>query len=49
MINVTPPDLRELYHIYDNRAGTDTEVKKSIEDTLNLLYELGRAPTDLGI
>ena len=49
MINVTPPDLRKLYNIYDNRAGTDGEVKKTIEETLNLLYSLGRAPTDLGI
>jgi biotin synthase len=49
MINVTPPELRGLYKIYNNRAGVTSDVKEEIQETLNLLYSLGRAPTDLGI
>ncbi len=49
MINVTPPELRKLYNIYDNRAGVDGKVKDTISEILDLLYSLGRAPTDLGI
>ncbi|MFQ5951950.1 MAG: radical SAM protein [Candidatus Omnitrophota bacterium] len=49
MINVTPPHLRKLYNIYDSRVGTDSEAKDIIGETLDLLYSLGRAPTDLGI
>jgi len=47
MINVTPMKYRKLYSIYPNRATLKTE--KSIADASNLLYSLGRAPTDLGI
>lgn len=49
MINVTPTELKKLYSIYDNRQGTmDSDIKGQIEKTLELLYSLGRAPTDLG-
>ena len=49
MINVTPLDFKKLYSIYDNRQGTsDGDVRTEIERTLELLYSLGRAPTDLG-
>ncbi len=49
MINITPPKYRKLYSLYPNRAGNDETVKNNIENTLKLLYSLGRAPTDLGL
>ncbi len=49
MINVTPAGYRELYKIYDDKAGNDMTVERNINDTIELLYALGRAPTDLGI
>ncbi|MDI6825842.1 MAG: [FeFe] hydrogenase H-cluster radical SAM maturase HydE [Candidatus Aenigmarchaeota archaeon] len=49
MINVTPTKYKNLYSIYPNKAGNEREIEDDIEKTLNLLYSLGRAPTDLGI
>jgi biotin synthase len=49
MINVTPKEYKNLYCIYDNRIDNNKEIKESISETLDLLYSLGRAPTDLGI
>ncbi len=49
MINITPVRYRNLYLIYPNKAGNNKEVKVNIENTLELLYSLGRAPTDLGV
>lgn len=49
MLNVTPQKYRQLYTIYDNRAGLQEEVAQNIQTTVKLLYELGRAPTDIGI
>lgn len=49
MLNVTPNQYRELYAIYDNRAGVDSAIEKSIQETVSLLYNLGRAPTDIGV
>lgn len=49
MINVTPSKCRMLYSIYPDRAGNNKEVEENIKETLQLLYSLGRAPTDLGI
>jgi len=49
MINVTPMQYRQFYNIYPNRAHGDESIEKQIKDTLDLLYSLGRAPTDLGI
>ncbi len=49
MINVTPSHYKKLYSIYDNRAGMKDEVALSVQNTVNLLYSLGRAPTDLDI
>ncbi|MBU0953347.1 MAG: [FeFe] hydrogenase H-cluster radical SAM maturase HydE [Nanoarchaeota archaeon] len=46
MINVTPPTYRDLYIIYPKHGK---EVKKAIQETIDLLYSLGRAPTDLGL
>ncbi|MDI6640773.1 MAG: [FeFe] hydrogenase H-cluster radical SAM maturase HydE [Elusimicrobiota bacterium] len=49
MINITPEKYRKLYEIYPDRAGIDIGIEERISDVLNLLQELGRAPTDLGI
>ncbi|MCK4912403.1 MAG: radical SAM protein [Candidatus Omnitrophica bacterium] len=49
MLNVTPPEFREKYSIYPDRAYIKDEVSSQIEQTIGLLRSLGRAPTDLGI
>ncbi|MDP2940343.1 MAG: [FeFe] hydrogenase H-cluster radical SAM maturase HydE [Candidatus Omnitrophota bacterium] len=49
MINLTPEKYRKLYEIYPNRAGIDLDLKKRINQVVELLHSLGRAPTDLGI
>lgn len=49
MVNITPKEYRSLYRIYDERAGSEKGIKENINDTLGLLYSLGRAPTDLGV
>ena len=47
MINLTPPEYRKCYNIYPGRPDMNNTAR-SIEETLKLLYSLGRAPTDLG-
>jgi len=49
MINITPLKYRHLYAIYDNKAGMEDEIDVSIKETVDLLYSLGRSPTDLGL
>lgn len=49
MINVTSADYRKLYGIYENRIDRDIEIEDNIEETIDLLYSLGRAPTDIGL
>lgn len=49
MINVTPRKYRELYEVYPDRVGKDTEAKERIDSIIDLLRSLGRAPSDLGI
>ncbi len=49
MLNVTPLEYRRLYEIYPDKAGIDKGIEESIKETVDLLYSLGRAPTDLGI
>ncbi|MBN1684017.1 MAG: [FeFe] hydrogenase H-cluster radical SAM maturase HydE [Gammaproteobacteria bacterium] len=49
MINVTPARYRDLYNIYDNKAGNEDSINNNIQKTLELLKSLGRAPTDLGV
>jgi len=49
MINITPLKYRPLYAIYDNKAHINQDINNSIKETVDLLYSLGRAPTDLGI
>jgi biotin synthase len=49
MINVTPEKYRNSYEIYPGKAGNEAAVQDTIRETLDLLYSLGRAPTDLGV
>ncbi|MFA4967591.1 MAG: HypC/HybG/HupF family hydrogenase formation chaperone [Candidatus Margulisiibacteriota bacterium] len=49
MMNVTPLKYRRLYNIYLNRAHEEETIEEQIKSTLDLLYSLGRAPTDLGV
>lgn len=49
MLNLTPKDYVNLYNIYPNRATVDVSVENQIDDALQLLKSIGRAPTDLGI
>ena len=49
MLNVTPVKFRQLYNIYPNRAHKDETIEEQIKATLDLLYSLGSAPTDLGV
>ena len=49
MLNLTPKDYVGFYDIYPNRAMVDVSVENQIEDALQLLKSIGRAPTDLGI
>lgn len=49
MLNVTPLKFRKLYNIYPNRAHETETIEDQIKTTLELLYSLGRAPTDLGL
>jgi len=48
MINLTPEKYKRLYSIYPDRAHQEESIEKQIKDTVDLLYSLGRAPTDLG-
>ena len=49
MLNVTPLKYRRLYNIYPDRAHEEETIEEQIKTTLELLYSLGRAPTDLGV
>ena len=49
MLNITPEEYRKKYEIYPNRAWCDASVKSQIDETIKLLKDLGRAPTDLGV
>jgi len=49
MLNVTPGGFRKSYSIYPNRANEDIALEEQIRRTLDLLYRIGRAPTDLGV
>lgn len=48
MINITPTEYRDLYEIYEGK-NKNLEIGSSIKNTTNLLYTLGRAPTDIGL
>jgi biotin synthase len=49
MINVTPEKYREDYDIYPDKASNKNTIQDTVHRTLDLLYSLGRAPTDLGL
>jgi biotin synthase len=49
MINATPAKYKKDYAIYPGRAHADEELNFQINNTLEQLKGLGRAPTDLGI
>ncbi len=49
MINITPKNYARLYSIYDDKAGITEDINKTIKNTVELLYSIGRAPIDLGI
>jgi biotin synthase len=49
MVNVTPDNYKKLYKIYDDRAGSDLNLATSIQNVVDLLFNLGRAPTDIGV
>ncbi len=49
MINVTPQKFRRLYELYPGRPDMGKKVEKDIKETIDMLYSLGRAPTDLGV
>ncbi len=49
MINLTPRKYRKHYSIYPGKGSETDDVKSEIRDTLELLYSVGRAPTDIGI
>ena len=49
MINLTPNKYKKLYSIYDCKSKNNFSLKKNVNETIHLLYSLGRAPTDLGV
>jgi biotin synthase len=49
MLNATPMKYRDLYSIYPDRAHGQEKIQDQIKDTISLLRQLGRAPTDLGV
>ncbi|MFH1684826.1 MAG: [FeFe] hydrogenase H-cluster radical SAM maturase HydE [Candidatus Micrarchaeota archaeon] len=48
MINTTPKECSTSYDLYPGKS-TETPVPETIKNTIELLYSLGRAPTDLGV
>jgi biotin synthase len=48
MLNVTPIGYRQQYAIYPKRAYRSDLIQKQIDEALDVLRSLGRAPTDLG-
>ena len=49
MLNATPIQYRNLYSLYPDRAHQKEKIEDQIKDTISLLRQLGRAPTDLGV
>lgn len=49
MINITPDTYKKMYTIYDNRACDTQSMESAIKEAVELLYSLGRAPTDIGM
>ncbi|MBF0253836.1 MAG: [FeFe] hydrogenase H-cluster radical SAM maturase HydE [Candidatus Omnitrophica bacterium] len=49
MLNVTPVRYRQNYALYPNRHYRSEDIQNQIEETIELLGSLGRAPTDLSV
>jgi len=49
MIDATPTQYKDLYTIYDGKTATSSATAACVQATVELLYSLGRAPTDIGI
>jgi len=49
MLNVTPVEKRALYEIYPGRAHQADPIAGQINETIELLRGIGRAPTDLSV
>ncbi|MDD4152863.1 MAG: [FeFe] hydrogenase H-cluster radical SAM maturase HydE, partial [bacterium] len=49
MISLTPDALRREYTLYPDRAHLNESLENQISDLLNILSDLGRAPTDIGV
>ena len=49
MLNVTPKKYKAQYTIYPHRAYIDDPLELQIKETINLLQNIGRSPTDLGL
>jgi len=49
MISLTPDTLRRDYTLYPDRAHSNESLEHQISDVLDLLSDLGRAPTDIGV
>ena len=48
MINTTPKSYSASYDLYPGKS-TEVPIPETIKNTIELLYSLGRAPTDLGV
>ncbi len=48
MINLTPDKYKKYYEIYPRKYGVEKSVPVLIKEASDLLYSLGRLPTDLG-
>lgn len=49
MLNVTPIPYRKKYSIYPHRAHESESIQSQVDETIQLLKSIGRAPTDLGV
>jgi biotin synthase len=49
MINTTPKSFKDAYELYPGRPDKDKDIALNIKETVDLLYSIGRAPTDLGL
>lgn len=49
MINLTPTEYKKYYEIYPGKASLELNLSERIKKVLDLLYSLGRVPTDLGL
>jgi biotin synthase len=48
MIDTTTPEFQKYYYLYPGKTKT-SKTEEQIKETIRLLKDLGRAPTDLGI